>query len=49
MFYSGPEKDEEKNLLFQLKKLFQNLEDGEYEVKTTGVTRSLGMMHRDGR
>ncbi|KAK6474905.1 ubiquitin carboxyl-terminal hydrolase puf-like isoform X1 [Huso huso] len=45
--YSGPEKDEEKNLLFQLKKLFQNLEDGEYEVKTTGVTRSLGMMHRD--
>ncbi|XP_058852431.1 ubiquitin carboxyl-terminal hydrolase 47 isoform X2 [Acipenser ruthenus] len=47
--YSGPEKDKEKNLLFQLKKLFQNLEDGEYEVKTTGVTRSLGMMHRDGR
>ncbi|KAK1161280.1 ubiquitin carboxyl-terminal hydrolase 47-like isoform X5, partial [Acipenser oxyrinchus oxyrinchus] len=45
--YSGPEKDKEKNLLFQLKKLFQNLEDGEYEVKTTGVTRSLGMMHRD--
>ncbi|MGH0139123.1 UNVERIFIED_CONTAM: hypothetical protein FKN15_068844 [Acipenser sinensis] len=46
--YSGPEKDKEKNLLFQLKKLFQNLEDGEYEVKTTGVTKSLGMMHRDG-
>ncbi|KAK1159193.1 ubiquitin carboxyl-terminal hydrolase 47-like isoform X7 [Acipenser oxyrinchus oxyrinchus] len=45
--HSGPEKDKEKNLLFQLKKLFQNLEDGESEVKTTGVTRSLGMMHRD--
>ncbi|XP_041122071.1 uncharacterized protein LOC121324379 isoform X2 [Polyodon spathula] len=45
--YSGPDKDEENNLLLQLNKLFLKLEDGKHEVKTTGVTRSLGMTCRD--
>ncbi|XP_041079029.1 ubiquitin carboxyl-terminal hydrolase puf-like isoform X1 [Polyodon spathula] len=45
--YREPDKDKEKNLLFHLKKMFQNLEDKKCKVETTGVTRSLGMMDSD--